>query len=129
MKPEKEIYENQEEVHDKIVDFVKSILTKDVQEAYLFGSSTTQNFGKYTKKFRNREGSDIDLVVMIDEEKIPKNWKYLNTEKDWWKLYSGGKVNINKTIHEIDLLVVKPGKEDLARERLEKIGGKPEKLK
>jgi len=129
MKPEKEIYENQKEVHDKIVGFAKSILPEDVKEAYLFGSSTTQNFGRYVKKFRNREGSDIDLVVMISEDNIPKNWKYLNTEKDWWRLYSGGDVKINNTSHKIDLLVVKPGKEDFARKRIKNIGGKPEKLK
>ena len=37
-KPKKIIYKNQEKIHDKILDFVKSKLPKSVTEAYLFGS-------------------------------------------------------------------------------------------
>jgi len=129
MKTEKEIYKNQKEVHDQIVDFVKSNLTKDIKEAYLVGSSTTQSFGKYFKKQRYHEGSDIDLVVMVEENKIPKNWKYLGVEKSWWKLYRGGSVKINETIHKADLMVVKPGKESFAHNRMKELGWKPEKIK
>jgi len=129
MKPEKEIYKNQREVHDKIIDFVKSNLTKDIKEAYLVGSSTTQGFGRYVRKHENHEGSDIDLVVIVEENKIPKNWKYLGVEKDWWKLYRGGSIKINKTIHKADFMVVKPGKESLAHKRMKELGWKPEKIK
>lgn len=128
-KPTKTIYNNQEEIHDKIVDFVKSKLTNDVKEAYLFGSSVTKDFGKYTEKYGEHEGSDIDIMIIIPNNKIPKEWKYLNTEKKWWKLYKIGKINLNGINHRLDTIIVKDGKEDYAKKRIKELGWDVERLK
>ena len=114
-KPEKIIYENQEEIHDRVLDFVESILPKEVTEAYLWGSVVERKFGRYVEKFGSHDGSDIDVIVMIPKEKIPHFWKDLNTQKEWFSLYRGGKIEINGTIHRADLMVVKEGKEGYTR--------------
>jgi|SRR3989344_2855940 len=110
-KPNKKIYENQEEIHDRIYDFIKSMLPKEVTEAYLWGSVVERKFGV-------RDGSDIDVIVMIPKAKIPSSWKFLNTEKEWWRLYRSGRIEINGTVHLADLLVVKEGKEEYTRNRI-----------
>jgi predicted nucleotidyltransferase len=128
MKNEKIVYDNQNEVHDTIVGFAKSIL-RPANEAYLIGSSTTGTFGKYPGKSEGRKESDIDVVVMIDENKIPKDWKPMGIEKKWWTGYAGDKLEINGTRHKAEFMVVKPGMEDFAHKRMEELGWKPEKLK
>lgn len=117
-KPKKIIYKNQEKIHDKIFDFVRSKLPKSVTEAYLFGSVVERKFGEYIKGCGIHKSSDIDVIVFIPKDKIPKEWKYLNTEKKWWRLYRGGKIEINNTPHTLDLLIVKEGMEDYARQRI-----------
>lgn len=128
-KPEKIIYKNQEEVHYLIVDYLKSTLPKDIIRAYLWGSAVERTFGKYVEKYGSHEGSDIDVIVMIPNEKIPSSWKYLNTEKEWWSLYRGGAIDINGTIHQVDLIVVKEGKEEHARNRIKERNWKVERIK
>jgi len=127
-KPEKIIYENQEEVYNQIIPFVKSILPEEVINAYLWGSTVEKTFGKYKEKFGSHEGSDIDIIVIIPNEKIPSTWKSLNTEKEWWYLYRGGKIEINKTIHRVDLMIVKDGMEEYARNRIKSQNWKVEEI-
>lgn len=128
-KPEKIIYENQEEIYTKIFNFIKSILPAEVTEAYLWGSTVERKFGRYSQKFGSHEGSDIDVIIIIPREKIPENWKYLNTEKDWWYLYRGGKIDISGMIHLVDLLVVKKGKEEYIKNRIKEKNWKVERIK
>lgn len=128
-KPEKIIYENQKEVYNQILIFVKSLLPSEVVNAYLWGSVVEGKFGRYKEKFGDHEGSDIDVIVIIPNEKIPPHWKYLNTQKDWWYLYRGGKIEINKKIHRIDLMIVKDGCEEYVRNRIKEKNWKIEKIK
>ena len=128
-KPEKIVYGNQEEVHDIILNFVKSILPFEVTEAYIFGSTVERKFGKYCKKFGSHEGSDIDVMIIISNNKIPKEWKYLNTEKDWWSLYYLGSIAINGTLHRLEAIVVKEGKEDYSLNRIKELSWKVERIK
>jgi predicted nucleotidyltransferase len=121
MKPDKIIYENQDDVHDKIISFIKVNLTNDVKEAYMFG--------KYTERYGEHDGSDIDVMILIQNNKVPKNWKYLNTEKEWWKLYRLGKMAINGTTHNLDAIVVKDGMEKYSLDRVKKLGWSIEKIK
>jgi len=114
-KPEKIIYENQEEVLNKIINFVKNILDENVEEAYLFGSLVNREFGRYVQKYKNHEGSDIDLIIFIKGEKVPDHWKYLNTQKEFWKLYRAGRIEINGVLHKIDALVVNKKSEEIAK--------------
>lgn len=117
-KPKKIVYEDQEKVHSLIVGYLKSTLPKEVIKAYLWGSAVERTFGKYVEKYGSHEGSDIDVIVIIKKEKIPRQWRYLNTEKNWWKLYRGGKIEINKIFHKVDLIVVKEGYEDYLDNRI-----------
>src|SRR3989344_1082387 len=128
-KPEKIIYKNQGKIHRKVIDFVKSKLTGDVKEAYLFGSSVTKEFGKYAERYGEHDGSDIDVMIIIPNDKIPKGWKYLNTEKDWWKLYRIDNVNINGIDHKLDAIIVKDGMEDYAVKRIKDLEWDVERLK
>lgn len=128
-KPEKIIYENQEEVYNQILIFVKSILPVEVINAYLWGSAVEREFGEYKEKFGHHEGSDIDVIVIIPNKKIPSSWKSLNTQKDWWYLYRGGKIEINKKIHRVDLMIVKDGMEEYARNRIKENNWNVEKIK
>ncbi len=128
-KPDKIIYKNQKEIHNKIFNFIRSNLPKEVVEAYLFGSLVERKFGKYSEKFRSYEGSDIDVIIIIPTEKIPPHWKNLNISRGWWDLYRGGKIEIDGTIHKIDLMVVKEGKEKYAKNRIKEKNWKLEKIK
>ena len=127
-KPRKIIYENQEKIHEKIVDFVNSKI-RNVNEAYLTGSVARREFGRYVEKYRGEDGSDIDVVVFIPKNEIPKSWKDLKTTRIWWDLYSGGRIEINGIEHRLDLLVVHEGKEEHAKNRLKELGWKLERLK
>ena len=126
-KPEKIIYDNQEEIHKDIVEFLKSQLGSGVKEAYLVGSATTGEFGEYPKKSEGRKESDVDVVAFVD--KIPKDWTELGIDKSWWRGYSAGKFYRKGIPHKVEIMVVKSGKEDFARDRMEELGWKPEKLK
>lgn len=127
-KPKKIIYENQEEVHSIIVNYVKNLLPKETIKAYLWGSVVERKFGKYVEKYGSHDGSDIDIIVIINKKDIPLNWKYLNTEKRWWKLYRTKGIEINKIIHKIDLIVVKEGYEDYLEKRIKEKKWSVEKL-
>lgn len=128
IKPDKIIYENQDVIHDEIVDFVRSKLTEDVKEAHLFGSAVNKQFGRYVEKYQSHQGSDIDVLIIMPNDKIPKGWKYLNTEKDWWRLYFLGSIAINGTIHKLEAIVVKEGKEDYSLNRIKELSWKVERI-
>ncbi len=117
IKPEKILYDNQEAIQEKII----SLLQKDIplnSEAIIFGSLAELKFGRYTEKYNGHEGSDIDVIIFIKNELIPKHWKFLNVSKGWWDLYRGIKIEINGFIHKTDILVVKTGFENFARQRI-----------
>tara|TARA_Y100000034_G_C6746049_1_gene331362 strand:- start:282 stop:674 length:393 start_codon:yes stop_codon:yes gene_type:complete len=128
-KPKKIIYPNQESIHKKIVNHLKSVLPKEVSEAYLFGSLANKEFGKYESLYNGHEGSDIDVIIIIPHNKIPKQWKNLNISKSWWDLYRGEDITINKTDHKIDYLIVKKGKNHYIKKRSEELNWKIEKIK
>ena len=104
-------------------------MVNNIREAYLFGSSVTGEFGKYVEKYGEHEGSDIDIMVIIPNNRIPKKWKYLNTEKRWWRLYKIDEVNIDGVPHRLEAIVVKEGQEDFARKRIKELKWKFERLK
>ena len=80
--------------------------------------------GNILKKYHNREGSDIDIALFIDNNKIPEEWKYMKAERSWWKCYHCGKIKIKELVHPIDVIIVKSGKEEYTRQRIkEKLKG------
>lgn len=116
-KPEKILYENQDEILKTIIDLLKKDMPQDA-EAIIFGSLAESKFSKYKEIYHGHFGSDIDVIVFIEKENIPAHWKYLNVSKRWWDLFRGIKIEINGTIHKTDILVVKDGFEDIARQRI-----------
>jgi len=127
-KPPKEPYTNQEEIHNQIVSFLESQLKGTNCEAYIFGSLATRKFGRYTRPYKGQDGSDVDLVVFINQKDIPETWIDLNTEKTWWRAYESGKITVNNTQHVIIPIVVKPGMENYARNRMRELNWTIEKV-
>lgn len=115
MNKNKIIYSNQEKIREIIVGYLRHMLSGLAEEAYLFGSSVNGKFGVYDKKYGSHSGSDIDVIVFLTNNTIPKGWKFLNTEKVWWKLYRAGRIEIKGTIHKVDALVVKGEMKKVAR--------------
>ena len=121
IKPKKFIYENQEKILGIILKELKGLFKNISCKVYLVGSSITGEFGEYEKEYQGHKGSDIDLIIFINQKDIPDNWKYLNTEKSWWKLYHIDKLKINKIKHKIDAMVVKENREKHAVKRIKEI--------
>ncbi len=116
-KPEKRIYDNQEDIIETILEKLRKDLPSN-SEAYIFGSVAEKKFGKYVKEYKGHKGSDIDVIVFCSLDAIPSHWKYLNVSKGWWNLYRGIKIKINGTLHKTDILLVKEGFEGVARTRI-----------
>ena len=68
-----------------------------VQEALVWASLAEGKFGLYDYEHKGQEGSDIDLVTIIDEKhEIPENWKF-TTVKKVVSIYIG-LVNLNTKV-------------------------------
>lgn len=116
MKPQKILYKNQKDVWDKAEVHLKKLLSTcdNVKEAHVWASLAEGKFGLYEKSYRNQIGSDIDLVVALENQKnIPKNWKFTKVEKSWFDLYRLGYFEYNGNKHQVDGLIVIPSKHDL----------------
>src|SRR5258708_40073494 len=93
-KPNKILYENQENIWETARQFLIEIVSNKpaVHEALVWASLAEGNFGLYEHEHRGQEGSDIDLVVIVDEKfKLPEGWKFTNVEKSCFDLYRVGK--------------------------------------
>ena len=117
-KPNKIIYENQKEVWQKAKKYLLEIVTDEpcVQKATVWASLAEGQFGVYETTYKNRhEGSDIDLVVIVDEKHpIPKKWKFTNVNKSWFDLYHDlGVFKHGGHKHIVDGLLVFPSRHDL----------------
>lgn len=116
MKPPKILYENQEDVWDKAEAYLEKILVKCdcVKEVYVWASLAEGKFGLYEALYRDQIGSDIDLVIVIDEPvNLPKNWEFTQIEKSWFDLYHLGYFEYQGNKHQIDGLIVIPSKHNL----------------
>lgn len=118
MKPQKILYKNQKEVYQKAVIYLKKLLRecKCVKEAHIWASLAEGKFGVYEKPCRNQTCSDIDLVIVLNENeqiKLPKTWKFTKVEKSWFDLYNLGYFEYRGNKHQIDGLLVMPSKHNL----------------
>lgn len=130
MKPNKQLYDNQAEVWKTASKFLESILSKcdSVKEAYVWASLAEGKFGIYDKPYRGQTGSDIDLVIIVDEPfNLPKDWKFTNVHESWFDLYKIGSFDYKGNKHQIDGLVVIPSKHDINKMR-EAIKGRSKKV-
>lgn len=119
-KPNKIPYENQENIWENAKQFLTEIVSGKpaVQEALVWASLAEGKFGLYEQEHAGREGSDIDLVVILDENfKIPESWKFTNVEKSCFSLYIVGKFSYQGHIHPIDGLLVFPSRHSLQEVR------------
>ena len=119
-KPDKVLYENQDEVWSEAKEFLVDLVSgeKGVKEAIVWASLAEGRFGLYEHEHRGREGSDVDLVVIINEEHpLPKTWSFTNVRKDVFDLYHIGKFTHEGHDHEIDGLLVFPSRHDLQEVR------------
>ena len=70
MKPNKIIYEDQQAVWKEAEQFLLTLI-KDksaVKKAIVWASLAEGTFGLYEEEYQGMEGSDIDLVLLIDEK-------------------------------------------------------------
>lgn len=119
MKPNKILYENQEEVWKKARDFLVKLVSKFpcVKIVYVWASLAEEKFGLYEQEYRGLEGSDIDLVIVIDENfSLPSNWHWTHVSKSWFDLYTDiGFFEHEGHKHKIDGLFVFPSKHSLEK--------------
>ena len=127
MKPEKTIYENQKEIHEKIVSKIKRNYLKYMKELYLIGSLVDGKFGKYAEQYEGYYGSDVDLVGIPIT--IPKEWKYEGEFYNWNTKYTLGEVKIKKTVHPIIFQVPFNQNIELFWEKVKELNWQVEKLK
>ncbi|MDP3881677.1 MAG: hypothetical protein Q8Q31_02245 [Nanoarchaeota archaeon] len=127
MKSAKIVYENQEEIKKFIIQESKSKYLEDVKEAYLIGSLTTGNFGRYPEVYEGYFGSDLDVVVV--PIKINSNWKYEGESHDWSKIYRVGEITIEKIVHPVKFMIPFNDNIHLLFEKAEELNWKVERLK
>ncbi len=119
-KPRKILYENQEAIWKNAKEFLTQIVTDKpvVQEALVWASLAEGKFGLYEHEYDGREGSDIDLVVILDEAfAIPKDWSFTTVKKSCFDLYHIGKFVHEGHRHPIDGLLVFPSRHSLQEVR------------
>lgn len=116
-KPEKILYEDQEAVFQKAVSQLLSLVHQPcVNQAIVWASLAEHTFGVYKEQYQGKEGSDIDLVIIVDERyPVPKDWKFTKVRKSWFDLYQLGYFMHEKHIHPIDGLLVFPSRHDLSK--------------
>jgi len=109
-------YKNQEKVQKEAFSFLHKLVSKElcVKEAYVWASLAEGTFGIYEEEYNGRTCSDIDLVIIIDENyPLPKEWKYTTVDKSWFSLYNLGYFHYKNNKHEIGGLLVFPSKHNL----------------
>lgn len=116
MKPNKILYENQEQVLMEATGFLLSLLSEchSVKTAYIWASLAEGKFGVYEELYRGQTCSDIDLVIVVDEPFVlPKKWNFTKVSKSWFDLYFLGYFEYNGNRHQIDGLIVIPSKHNM----------------
>lgn len=119
MKPNKVLYENQEDVWKAARKFLLD-LVKDkpaVKKAIVWASLAEGKFGLYEGQYRGVEGSDIDLVLIMDEKyPVPEGWHWTTVSKSWFDLYTNmGNFVYRGHKHKVDGLLVFPSRHSLKK--------------
>jgi alkaline phosphatase len=121
-KPIKYVYPNQKKLLDQFSKFIIPYLKKYpfFKRVWVWGSLARGNFGIYEELYHKQDGSDIDLLVEVDEAyEIPPEFREL---KEWTKtrtysraFYSKvnfkNKLSSSKSInHKVDFICHFPSK-------------------
>ena len=110
-RPVKTIFKakKQKTILKEVRKFIYNNLPKNTKlhKKRLFGSLAKGSFGKYEKKWKNREYSDVDVLFVVDDTFIPpSSWKvHFTAEEKVWVVYNVAiiKVKNNDEIIPIDL--------------------------
>lgn len=119
-RPKKNLYPDQTDVWNKAQKHLVELVNDKpcVQEAIVWASLAEGKFGLYEEPYGNREVSDIDLVVIIDEDfPLPKTWKFTTVKKSCFDLYKLGYFEYQNHTHPIDGLLVFPSRHNLKEVR------------
>jgi predicted nucleotidyltransferase len=133
-KPPKKVYADQKDAFEKFKEFILPYLKHmpEVKEAVVWASLAEGKFGTYEREHKGHTGSDVDLVILLEEGKeVPKEFKDLDVHKSWFDGYLDKKFRhfeYKGNNHEVDVLLIKRGKLEAAKERL-KSRSKPIYLK
>lgn len=102
-RPEKEVFpeEKQRKLKKKAKKYVKEELFPDsrINKIILFGSLAKEEFGKYKEKYKDRIYSDIDFLLLVENDfKVLEDWKIhfegdSDFKGDLYKVYNNGKLN------------------------------------
>lgn len=83
----------------EILKKAKSLVLKDllpnpkINKILMFGSLVKRTFGKYEKPYKGRTYSDIDILLLVEDDfKVPEKWK-LHFESDLYNVYNICKLN------------------------------------
>jgi len=121
-KPIKYIYPNQRELSDKFSKFILPYLKKHpfFRKVWIWGSLAKGNFGIYRGPYKNQDGSDIDLLVEVDESydiqpefRELKEWTLKRTYSRafYSKIIFINKLSPSKSInHKVDFICHFPSK-------------------
>lgn len=123
-KPKKIVYPNQKDTFEKFRKFILPYLKEipEIKEARIWASLAEGKFGTYEEEFRGQTGSDVDLVLLLEEGKEPpKEFKDINVHKSWFNGYIDKRFrhfDYDGNDHQVDVLLVRRDKIDVAREKL-----------
>jgi len=126
-RPPKILYQDQEDAFESFKRFIIPYLKANpsIQEAGVWAGLAEKKFGNYERPCADgKKRSDVDLVLVIREEDIPKNWEFM-TDKSWFKGYISKefrKFHYQGNNHDVDVLVVKKEKLEKAREQIKTRG-------
>ncbi len=84
-KPIKYVYPDQKQAKKEFIQFIRPYLKahKFFKRVWIWGSLQRGTFGVYKKLYRGQEGSDVDLLVKVNEKyRIPSIFHEI---KDWTK--------------------------------------------
>jgi predicted nucleotidyltransferase len=96
-RPKKSILpeDEQKEILEKVKEFVLDDLLPNpkINKIILFGSLVKGTFGKYEKTYKNRIYSDIDILVMVEDD--------FEVQDEWKSHFSCGLYDVYN-VHELD---------------------------
>lgn len=102
-RPQKEIFsqQRQEKILRRAVEFVKRDLLPhpNSNKLILFGSLARGDFGRYREEYKERIYSDIDILLLVDNEfEVPDSWELQfggdpELKSDLYRVYNYKKVD------------------------------------
>ena len=107
IKPNKKIYEKQEEIKEISKDYLSNKLKDAAEEIYLGGDIISGEFGLYDRTYKRYKGSPVESYVLLNKEfKIPTEWK-ISSIIEGIEKYEIGKIKIAELKHKVNVSIIK----------------------